>query len=121
MANILIGNTFPLTLARRKIIITPEPLTALQPAASGKRIASFWGHTNTLRSASKATGLDLTPQTERPVLELSPEGLPMLGEQVFKECWVISPDYNKNFRPNANQPVDVENIMSWQCLKITWI
>lgn len=121
MTELLVGNTFPLTLIRRKIVISPEPLPGLQLAASGKRIASFWGHANTLCSASKVTELDLTPRTERPVLELSSEGLPMLDGQVFQECWVISPDYRENFRPNVNQTVDAINIINWQCLKISWI
>lgn len=118
---ILVGNSFPLTLMRRKVTVEPLPLAALRAAAAGKGVASFWGHVDTVKTASAATGIDLAPAVDRPALELSPEALPMFGGQIFRECWVVSPDYRRSFRPAENRPVDAEEIVGWQCLKITWI
>lgn len=117
---ILIGNSFPLSLARREVAIAPASLTALREAAATRRVCSFWGHANTLRAASAATGLDLTPATARPVLELSPDNLPLFAGQVFSECWIVSPDYRDNFRPAVGEEVDAAKIVNWQILKITW-
>ncbi|NLK82782.1 MAG: hypothetical protein GX280_01700 [Lentisphaerae bacterium] len=118
--SILIGNSFPLSLARRKLIIEPASLDALLTAAAGKRICSFWGHENTLAAASAATKLDLAPAVERPVMSLSPDKLPMLGEYEFSECWIVSSDYRGNFRPSVGAEVPESMISGWQVLKLTW-
>ena len=59
MESMLIGNTFPLTLMRRRLMVDVVPLEELRRAAAGKRVVSFWGHANTLRAASAAVGFDL--------------------------------------------------------------
>lgn len=117
---ILIGNTFPLTLARRKFTVEPVSMETLQEAVKGKEIVSFWGHANTLTAASAVSGIDLTPAVERPVLSLSPDRLPMLDNREFKECWIVSPDYRDNFRPAVNAEVPESMIAGWQVLKLTW-
>ena len=120
MNKILIGNTFPLTLARRKFTVEPASMEALRKAVDGKEVLSFWGHANTLAAASAVSGVDLTPKVERPVLSLSPDKLPMLDNQEFKECWIVSPDYRDNFRPAINVEIPGEMISGWQVLKLTW-
>lgn len=120
-ADLLVGNTFPLTLMRRQLMVEPVPLVVFREEAEEKRIVSFWGHANTLHAASEAVGFDLSPAEERPVLELSPEGFPMLGGKAFRECWVISPDCRQNFRLFVNRALEPEDISGWQCLRISWL
>lgn len=118
---ILIGNSFPLSLIRRKIFIEPVPLDDLRQAIEDSDgIVSFWGHSNTLPAAEEAIGQSLAPATERPVLSLSPEGLPSLNQQIFNECWVLSPDYTENFRPKVGEDVSPEKILGWQVLRMDW-
>lgn len=120
MGSVLIGNTFPLTLMRRSLTVEVVPLEEFRRAVAGKRIVSFWGHPNTLHAASTAAGFDLTPREERPVLTLSPEAFPMLDGEVFRECWIISPDSRRNFCPSPNNELKLDDIQSWQCLRLVW-
>lgn len=115
MVNILIGNSYPLSLIRRKVIIEPAELTL-----GSHRIFSFWGHKNTLEAAGKFIGADLTPNENRPVIKLSDNMLPTYCGHVFEQCWIISPVYKETFRPKIGEEVDFSHISSWQTLKITW-
>ncbi len=117
---ILIGNSFPLSLIRTKVVIEPQPLTALQAAMTGKHICSFWGHPNTLAAANQIVGTDLTPTTERPVLQVMSEGYPQLDGQAFNECWVLSPQYVSSYRPEIGEEIDSNSIIDWCILKLTW-
>ena len=117
---ILIGNSFPMVLIRRAVRIMPVALSDLKRAGNAKRVISFWGHTNTLAAAEAFCGLNLTPDVARPVLILQQNGLPVLGNQVFCECWVLSPDYRENIRPAVGEEVSADQIKEWQILKITW-
>ena len=120
---VLIGNTFPLVLVRRKTIIAPYPLGELKArlAAVGvERIISFWGHKDTLPVANATLGVDVTPRIDRPVLSLSPDSLPMLFGHTFDEVFILSPDYKSGIRPALGAVVAVEAIASWQVLKITF-
>lgn len=119
-ASILIGNSFPLSLIRRPVHIEPQPLAAMQAAADGAEIHSFWGHENTLAAAEAFCGLDLKPETARPALALRESGLPSLGGQAFRTCWILSPDYAEPFRPAVGEEVAPESIRGWQILKLTW-
>lgn len=119
-AKILIGNSFPLSLIRRKVVITPCTLDELQKKLENAQIVSFWGHRNTLNVINQLLGKDLTPETERPVLTLSPDNNPVLDGAEFSECWILSPDYRKNFRPAIGEEVTVNDIIFWQCLKISF-
>lgn len=116
----LIGNTFPLTLMRRRLTVDVVSLGKFRRAAAGRRIVSFWGHANTLRAASAAVGFDLSPAEERPVLTLSPKALPSLGGEEFRECWILSPDCRRNFRPAIGDELKPDEICSWQCLHLVW-
>lgn len=118
---ILIGNSFPLSLIRRKVVIEPQTISMLrEKLGSHDLIHSFWGHRNTLSAAKALIGCDLTPKTERPALQLSPNNLPMLNGQTFDECWIVSPQYIENFRPAVGEEVSEDKIASWQVLRMEW-
>jgi len=118
---LLIGNSFPLSLIRRRVTIEPIPLENLRDAiSSAGGISSFWGHANTLAAAQAAVGHSLEPASERPVLRLSPANLPALDGETFTECWILSPGYTGNFRPKVGEEVPVDKIKSWQVLRMVW-
>lgn len=120
MKRILTGNSFPLSLIRRKVSIEPETLQHFQETLAQSCWESYWGHKNTLAAVKQFCGTDLTPKVERPALELDSNGYPCLYGQTYKECWVISPDYEPGFRPALNIEVDADQIRSWQVLLIHW-
>lgn len=118
--SILIGNTFPWPLIRRRIQAGPILLEEFQKRiCMGKEIRSFWGHPDTVKEASAFCGVDLTPEAERPVLTLSPRGFPCLGDDEFRECYIISPEYEYFFRPGAPAEKEPE-IIGWVILQINW-
>lgn len=118
---ILIGNSFPLSLIRRKVVVEPMPLDRLREAISAADgILSFWGHANTLPAAEQAVGQSLAPASERPVLALSPDQYPVFQAKTFTECWILSPDYTENFRPKVGEEVPADKIQSWQVLRMEW-
>jgi hypothetical protein len=120
MPSLLIGNSFPLSLVRRDVLIRPSDQLEFQAACVGRRIVSFWGHANTLAAASVFAGVDLTPRCERPALDLSAEGYPCFAGEEFRDCWVLSPDYKVNFRPAAGEEVPADKICGWQILRLIW-
>jgi hypothetical protein len=117
---LLLGNSFPLSLIRRRVEIKPVGVESLREELDGREVASFWGHANTLSAARQVLGRDVTPSSERPVLALTPEGLPTLQGVVFHECWILSPNYASGFRPAVGEEVKMEVVTGWQVLKITW-
>jgi hypothetical protein len=120
MSCVLVGNSFPLALIRRSVQIRPVSLALFRSSICGKRICSFWGHSNTLSVASQIAGHDLSPQAARPVVTLSDDGFPMLDGQIFTDCWVLSPDYVSGFRPAIGEEVGPEKIIGWQVLHLVW-
>lgn len=118
--NILIGNSFPLSLIRREVDIKPESLGRLRETCRGSRIYSFWGHRNTIKAAKAFMGYDLTPASERPSIRINADGLPVLHGEVFDVCWILSPDYVPGFRPAVGEEVGEDKILNWQVLKIAW-
>ena len=120
MEKTLIGNSFPLSLIRRRVVITPCGLEELQQLLAEREIVSFWGHRNTLEAVKQCLGYDLTPHVDRPALTLSAAGLPVYEGEVFGECWVLSPDYRDSFRPAIGIEVTPEQILGWQCLLLTF-
>lgn len=117
---LLVGNAFPLSLVRRRVDICPAGVGELLAAVTGRRQVSFWGHANTLAAASRFVGFDLTPAEARPALSLDADGYPCYGGDVFRECWVVSPDYVEDFRPVVGQEVPADRIAGWQVLHLLW-
>lgn len=116
---LLIGNSFPLSLIRRKVMIEPARLERLrEEIGDAGGVLSFWGHANTLPAAEEAVGRSLAPATERPALELSSDRYPVFQNKTFTECWILSPDYTGNFRPNIGEEVPTEKIRGWQVLRM---
>jgi hypothetical protein len=119
---ILLGSTFPLSLIRRTVIIRPQSLETLRTQLAGRPVVSFWGHPNTVADARQHLGIDVTPPNgQRPALSLTTDQLPLLEGQVFTECWVLSPEYAKGFRPGIGQEVGKEKLTGWQVLQIVWL
>lgn len=114
---ILVGNSFPIPLIRRQVDVRPMSLDVF-PKEAG--ICSFWGHSNTLASASEFLGIDLTPTTDRPVLSLSENQLPVFNGEEFSECWILSPNYAEVFRTPIGTETPAEKIKDWTLLKISW-
>lgn len=119
--SVLVGSTFPLSLIRRSVLITIETFEGLKAQLKQKKIASFWGHQTTIAVANQLLRVDVRPSKDRPVIHLTPDQLPALGEAIFDECWVISPDYHGSYRPKIGEEVSVDKIAGWQVLKIKWI
>ena len=119
-SRILIGNSFPLSLIRRRVVIVPCGLEELRRLLAEREIVSFWGHRNTLEAVKQCLGYDLTPRVDRPALTLSAAGLPVYEGEVFGDCWVLSPDYREGFRPAIGVEVTPGEILDWQCLHLTF-
>lgn len=117
---ILIGSTYPLSLIRRGVSISPQSTETLRQEILTRPICSFWGHKNTLSAAEHLLGVDVRPKTDRPAIILNGENLPCLDGECFQECWVLSPDYVNGFRPAIAEEVATDKIIGWQILKITW-
>ena len=117
---ILIGNSFPFSLVRRKIRVVPVENDKFCQWIAGAEVYSFWGHGNTLAAAGEAFGIDLTPEVPRPVLQLDAAGFPVLNKKTFKECFLIVPRYNDAFRPAIGEEVALQKISSWQVLNLIW-
>jgi len=117
---LLIGNSFPLSLIVRRVVIEPRSMEELRKRITEATIVSFWGHPSTLEVASEAAGHDLTPSSIRPALILDAAGLPSLAGESFSECWVVSPEFSAGFRPPPNQAVPPDKILQWRALRLTW-
>lgn len=119
MTKVLLGNTFPLTLVRRRVQIDPvsiEDAKALLEAG----YVSFWGHSNTAVAAKAQLGFDVLPETERPALKLTSEGLPELNGVVAAKVVILSPEYRAGYRPAIGVETGVEDILGWQALVLTF-
>ena len=118
---ILLGSTFSMALIQREVHIVPSDIASLRSIIAQSGFASFWGHTNTLAAANELLGTDINPATLRPAVSVSPEGYPMLDDQVFTECWILTPSYEPGFRPAIGQEVQPEQITGWNVLQMKWI
>lgn len=117
---VLLGSTFPLSLIRRRVTITPADMGELRSFLAHRPVASFWGHANTLAAATAMLGVDVAPRTARPALSLTDDGLPSLDGHAFDECWVLSPEYTPGYRPAIGEEVPPDRILGWQVLRIRW-
>jgi hypothetical protein len=120
-SKVLVGSTFPLSLVRRPVLITPERVETLRTLLRQQGCASFWGHEATADVAADLLGTDIRPAAPRPALRLTAENLPALDGEVFTECWVLSPEYEAGYRPQIGEEVAKEKISGWQVLKIRWL
>ena len=119
---ILLGSSWPMTLVRRCVridVISIGILRQYLKEADGK-FHSFWGHQNTIAAANRLLGVDVTPKTERPAVELTYEGLPTFEGEVFWRVYILNPDYRPGFRPQIGQEVGEEDITGWTCLRVTY-
>ncbi len=121
MNPILISNSFPFSLIRRRVTVEPRTVGDLLTAMHERPWASAWGHANTAHLASTIACADLRPKTERPALTLDQNKLPQLDGQTFAECWLLSPDYvDPGFRPKVGEEVSADKIRDWQILRLSW-
>ena len=114
---LLVGNTFPMTLIRRHVEITPIDLAEAKLMVE-KGIKSFWGHKNTIAVAEQQLGVNVAPESERPALSLSNEGFPMLDGEVFSQVLILNPLYVSGFRPQIGETVPPDKFIGWHALLI---
>ena len=114
------GNSFPMGLICRGVRIFPETLENYRLALAHGTWSSYWGHPNTLAAAAQQCGVELTPRTERPALTVDAEGYPMLNNERFAECWVLTPEYKPGFRPALQSEVPADQITGWKVLHMIW-
>jgi hypothetical protein len=115
---LLLGNTFPTALIRRRVIIEPHPVADLASRLQQEPHLSFWGHENTRALASAILGVDIT--RSRVGLALDSDHLPSLASQSFTEVFILSPNYAPGFRPTLGMEVTPEEITGWQVLLINF-
>ena len=120
MSPILISNSFPFSLIRRRVVVEPRTVAELLTAMHERPWVSAWGHANTAAVASTILCADIRPKVDRPVLALSEDKLPQLDGQIFTECWLLSPDYTPGFRPAIGEQVSADKIRDWQVLRLVW-
>ena len=121
---VLIGNTFPLTLVRGwRVSVEEVEVETLREALARGSVRSFWGHEETRGMAEAWLGLSegaLTTRVWRPALVLDDEGLPMLDGGSFRECWVLSPDVAGGGRPAVGGAANAASIVGWHVLRLRW-
>ncbi len=61
--SILLGNTFPIGLIRRKATFKPIS-TVLAKSILKNGFESFWGHADTLKAVNAGLGIDATPKQD---------------------------------------------------------
>lgn len=120
MTRFLTGNSFPMSLIRRRVVIEPRTLSEYREELASGDWESYWGHENTLSAAKAECGVDLRPREPRPAVALDGEGYPCLYGESFRECWVLSPEYEPGFRPALGEEVSADKIERWQVLRLVW-
>ena len=121
---VLIGNTFPLTLVRGwRVSVEEVGVETLREALARGGVRSFWGHEETRGMAEAWLGLSegtLATRVLRPALVLDDEGLPMLDGGSFRECWVLSPDVAGGGRPAVGGAANAASIVGGHVLRLRW-
>lgn len=123
---VLIGNTFPVTLVRGwRVALEEVPAGALREVLgrAGARVHSFWGHEETRRAAEGWLGLAegaLAPRVARPAVRLDAAGRPTLDGVSFGTCWVLSPDVAGGGRPAPGTAAQPAAIVGWHLLRLRW-
>ena len=118
---VLIGNAFSFTLFRgHSVKIEEISLDDFTEVVKEAEIFSFWGHENSRLDAESYLRVRLSTKVERPTIELSDKGYPMLYGETFKTCYVLSPDYVQAYRPAIGTEVPTTKISGWHLLRLTW-
>lgn len=118
----LIGNAFPLSLIRgRKVLIEEVSIDVFKSCVKGAVLVSFWGHENTLEKAEEFLGVSIKPIENRPSIRLSERNLPMIYGEEYKECWIVSPNYDDELRHEIGCELGKDVIHSWSILKLIWL
>lgn len=108
----LLGNTFPPALIRRRCTIEMLKLEEAKDYLKNG-FDSYWGHENTLAAVKAATGLDIP--FNRATLVLDDDNYPSLNGVGHSQIIVISPTYIADYRPAIGEEVPAEKIIGWQC------
>lgn len=116
---VLLGNTFPLALVRRRVLIEPISIEDAK-ARLEAGFVSFWGHANTAAVAQAQLGFDVRPKTGRPALKLNEEQLPTLDGETFTHVVILSPNYRPGFRPAPTVEPTNDDIVGWEPLLLTF-
>lgn len=119
----LIGNTYPTSLIRRKATFIPVTQEqAKQYLGFEREVESFWGHPNTIKAASEMLGMDITPKEERPTITLSENYLPTLYGKEHKSVLIVSANIPNANRKPRNDPTEyeLEEIESWSFIVVTF-
>ncbi len=117
---ILIGNSYPFSLIRRRVTVEPMRVEQVCSEIADAEVHSFWGHAATRTAAESLLGVSLATIKERPEIVLSENNLPTLNGNAFDACYVCSPNYTPGFRPQIGTEVSPDQILGWQMLKISW-
>lgn len=117
---LLIGSTFPLSLVRRSVHIEIQSLGALAKALTERPIFSFWRHENTLSIVNRLLGTQIPPADSGMAITLDEENYPVFHGHVFTQCWVLSPDYETGYRPEADSEAPLDKIRGWHVLRLSW-
>lgn len=121
MSKILTGNTFPFALVKRDCKIRMMKKEQLDMLLSRNKIASFWGHSNTIDVVKEEFNIDVSPKKERPQLSLSEENLPVLDGEEYGSILVISPEYKESVgRPSIKEEVSSDMIRGWTIKLVTF-
>ena len=120
MNPILISNSFPFTLIRRRVVVEPRTVAELLTAMHERPWVSAWGHANTVHLASTIACADLRPAVVNPTLTLSEDGLPEFNGQTFAECWLLSITPVEGLTREQQREIQPEQIKDWQILRLSW-
>ncbi len=120
MTNYGIGNTFPMSLARRYCTITPIDKSVLDALSSGAILHSYWGHSNTIEAANAFLGINVTPPRERRAIVLNSNKYPTLDGVLLDGIIVVSPTYVDGYRPAEGEISSPDKILDWQLLFVNF-
>lgn len=120
MKNYGIGNTFPTSLIRRTVTISPIDKDFFDECIKSYALHSYWGHANTIAAANQFLGVDVTPPSERRAIVLNKFNLPMLDGVLLDGVVVVSPTYVKGYRPPEGEVASPDKIVDWQLLLVAY-
>lgn len=117
---ILISNSFPFSLIRRRVVVEPSTVPDLLTAMHARPWVSAWGHQNTVDLASKLLSADLRTRIEKPTLTLQETRLPQFEGNVFSEVWLLSITPIDGLSREEQREIQPHQIKDWQVLRLVW-